>query len=220
MQKQRLTTPAQQEDSCEKLLRAAKKVFAKKGYDGATVKELADTAHVNVSLVSYHFGGKEGLYRTCLEQFGRSRLATAQRLLTKPESSEEFKLRLKLFVEEVVRCHFEELEVTQIITRECDQPRAITQDIFKSTFLKAFETLQEFFESARGRGFLRIDMDTYLVAEIFFGAILWSLRMSQVSASLHGFSIRESVHREKFVQHVVDLVISGCGGVSPGEAYL
>ncbi len=53
-------------DSRTALLSAARYVFAEKGYEGTTVKELADRAGVNVSLVSYHFGGKEGLYKECI----------------------------------------------------------------------------------------------------------------------------------------------------------
>src|SRR5438105_621692 len=92
-------------DSREALLSAAKIVFAKKGYAAATVKELADAAGVNVSLVSYYFEGKEGLYRTILENFGTKRLAATQRLLNKPESAEDFRVRLKLFVEEYFSWH-------------------------------------------------------------------------------------------------------------------
>ncbi len=82
------------EKTKELLLSAAKSLFAKHGYHGTSVKELADHAGVNVSLVSYHFGGKEGLYRNCVDQFGRSRLSTAERFLIKPKSAEEFEIRL------------------------------------------------------------------------------------------------------------------------------
>ena len=68
-------------NTTQALLAAAKKIFAARGYDGATVKEIAERADCNVSLVSYHFGGKEGLYRACLEQFGSQRAASAERLL-------------------------------------------------------------------------------------------------------------------------------------------
>lgn len=37
--------------------------FAAKGYAGARVGDIADRAGVNKQLISYYFGGKEGLYR-------------------------------------------------------------------------------------------------------------------------------------------------------------
>lgn len=45
------------------LLEAALDEFAAKGFSGARVAEIAARAGVNRQLISYYFGGKEGLYR-------------------------------------------------------------------------------------------------------------------------------------------------------------
>jgi TetR/AcrR family transcriptional regulator len=47
----------------QKLKDAALTEFAANGYDGARVSEIAARAGVNKQLISYYFGGKEGLYR-------------------------------------------------------------------------------------------------------------------------------------------------------------
>src|SRR4051794_29908241 len=114
------TESSQHDSSREKLLAAARLLFASKGFDGTTVKELSDEAGVNVSLVSYHFGGKDGLYRTCLEQFGRQRLSVARQMLQPPKSAEEISIRVRMFAEEMFRCHVDECGLTQIIHRECE----------------------------------------------------------------------------------------------------
>ncbi len=46
-----------------KLLDAALTEFAANGFEGARVSAIAERAGVNKQLVSYYFGGKEGLYR-------------------------------------------------------------------------------------------------------------------------------------------------------------
>ena len=47
----------------ERILEAALAEFAAKGYAGARVDQIASRAGVNKQLVSYYFGGKQGLYR-------------------------------------------------------------------------------------------------------------------------------------------------------------
>lgn len=49
-------------DTRHRLLEAAGEVFAQKGYDAATVREIVERAGANVASVNYYFGGKEGLY--------------------------------------------------------------------------------------------------------------------------------------------------------------
>lgn len=55
--------------SCRLLLEAAKQEFAAKGFAGARVQDIADRAGVNKQLISYYFGGKEGLYRALMRQW-------------------------------------------------------------------------------------------------------------------------------------------------------
>jgi AcrR family transcriptional regulator len=57
------------------LLEAALDEFAAKGYAGARVGDIAERAGVNKQLITYYFGGKEGLYRA-LQQSWLEREAT------------------------------------------------------------------------------------------------------------------------------------------------
>lgn len=47
-----------------KLMRAALRLFADKGYEGASTREICDAASANLSAIRYYFGDKAGLYRT------------------------------------------------------------------------------------------------------------------------------------------------------------
>ncbi len=46
----------------QRLLDAGLAVFSEVGYHGATIREIAGRAGTNIAAISYHFGGKDGLY--------------------------------------------------------------------------------------------------------------------------------------------------------------
>jgi AcrR family transcriptional regulator len=48
------------------LLDAARRRFARDGYAGTTVRDIADDAGVNVALINRYFTSKEGLFAACL----------------------------------------------------------------------------------------------------------------------------------------------------------
>lgn len=53
----------EEHETRERLLAEAEKVFAARGYEGASVRQITRAAGANVAAVSYYFGGKEGLYQ-------------------------------------------------------------------------------------------------------------------------------------------------------------
>lgn len=49
-------------DTKEKILMVAGKLFAEKGFDGTSIRDIANEADVNLSAVNYHFQNKHNLY--------------------------------------------------------------------------------------------------------------------------------------------------------------
>ena len=49
-------------DTRTKLLQTAARLFARKGYNGVSVRQIVKAAGVNISAIHYHFGDKQGLY--------------------------------------------------------------------------------------------------------------------------------------------------------------
>ncbi|SLN25544.1 CerR family C-terminal domain-containing protein [Oceanibacterium hippocampi] len=55
-------------DTRERLILGALGLFAGRGFEATSTRELARAAHVNLSAIAYHFGGKEGLYAAVVER--------------------------------------------------------------------------------------------------------------------------------------------------------
>lgn len=51
------------EQSRERLLRVGLALFAQKGFEKTSTREIAEAAHTNIAAISYYFGDKAGLYR-------------------------------------------------------------------------------------------------------------------------------------------------------------
>ncbi len=51
------------EDTADKILRAACRVFPEYGFEGTSISMLAKEAHINQSLIYHHFGNKEELWK-------------------------------------------------------------------------------------------------------------------------------------------------------------
>ena len=69
----------------ESIMRAAFKVFAEKGYKGASIADIAKAAHSRKSLIQYHFGTKEQLWNACLSNKVQPVITAMDRLLESGE---------------------------------------------------------------------------------------------------------------------------------------
>jgi TetR/AcrR family transcriptional regulator, regulator of cefoperazone and chloramphenicol sensitivity len=65
--KREAPAPTRGEDTRERLIEAAIRIFGELGFQGASTRMLADAAGANLAAIPYHFGGKEGLYRAAAE---------------------------------------------------------------------------------------------------------------------------------------------------------
>jgi len=52
----------------EQLIKISRTLFAKKGFDGTSIEEIAQRASVSKPVVYEHFGGKEGLYAVVVDR--------------------------------------------------------------------------------------------------------------------------------------------------------
>ena len=197
----------------ELLLQAGKKLFARKGLDGITVKDLATEAGVNVSLVSYYYQGKEGLYEACLLECGRESLALSQRLLTPPLSSEDFHLRLQLFIDEMYEFFSKNQDHVRTLLREIESEDSVFQrdykEVFEETFLKVFITLVEFFRGAQKIGLIRKNLDPHLITVLFRGAMSQVVRTDFLSQRYYKMSLLEPKFREKTRNHLLEIFLQG-----------
>ncbi|WP_232699845.1 forespore capture DNA-binding protein RefZ [Brevibacillus daliensis] len=57
------------EQTKERILQAASELFHSQGYNGTSVRQIAERANVNVALISYHFQGKQGVLEKLISSY-------------------------------------------------------------------------------------------------------------------------------------------------------
>jgi AcrR family transcriptional regulator len=70
----------------ERLLDAAERLFATRGFDGTSLREVTAAASANVAAIHYHFGSKEELLRAVLSRIVAPVNSERLRLLEKAEA--------------------------------------------------------------------------------------------------------------------------------------
>jgi AcrR family transcriptional regulator len=68
-------------ESRKRIIKAAIHLFACQGYGSTGLRELAQTAEVNLAMVNYFFGSKKGLLKVILDDFMSGYLDVARRTL-------------------------------------------------------------------------------------------------------------------------------------------
>ncbi|MBR1777238.1 MAG: CerR family C-terminal domain-containing protein [Alphaproteobacteria bacterium] len=83
-------------ESQKRLLDMAKHLFALNGYQATATRDIAEAAKVNISAITYYFGGKLGLYRAVLQNIAErvqqelsEKTATVQNLLADENATAE-----------------------------------------------------------------------------------------------------------------------------------
>lgn len=69
------------ENSKEKILNTAIKLFAQKGFDGTSIREICKSANINICMISYYFGGKQELYQEIITNLIKSQNAYLESFL-------------------------------------------------------------------------------------------------------------------------------------------
>jgi AcrR family transcriptional regulator len=132
------------DDARNRILTAAGPIFAEKGYQAATVREICQSAGVNLAGVNYHFGDKETLYIESVKLARRLRASQAPM----PELSRDLppEERLRIFIRTMVTrmVGIEDASwQSRLMMREMLRPTKACQAMVEEYLRPEFEMLLE-----------------------------------------------------------------------------
>jgi AcrR family transcriptional regulator len=135
-----------EDDARARLLAAAGPVFAKHGFDRATVREICGNAGVNIASVGYYFGDKFGLYREvfrmirgqCHDELPQSPTDASGREISDPR--ELIYLLIYHLLSRMLARDDSGWE-SQLMMREMNHPTAVFAEMVEESFRPHFERM-------------------------------------------------------------------------------
>ncbi|MFC4118750.1 TetR/AcrR family transcriptional regulator [Nonomuraea zeae] len=171
--------PAAEEDSRtarkrRQIMEAARPVFLRNGYVGASMDEVAALAAVSKQTVYKHFTDKEQLFTSIIldttgQVEGLARLITAA-LDESGDLEKDLGELARQFLDALMRP--EVLRLRRLVIAEADRFPDLGRTWYQQGFERSLETMAGSFGRLAERGLLRLD-DPQLAAEHFVGLLLW-----------------------------------------------
>jgi len=152
-------------DTRDKILEAGLKLFSKKGFLGATTKEIAKKAGVAELTLFRHFSTKERLFEEMINTYS---FLPALRGLIPELKGLEYEDALRLIAVRFLDRLYERRDLIGLMHSEKHLYPAKVKEIYHNFIDEMFRTLASYFRDLQGRGILR-DFDPELGARAFLG---------------------------------------------------
>ena len=162
----------------EEILNVAQKVFAEIGFKEATVRQICKAAKANVCLISYYFGGKDGLYKSVFERTTQVRVEQLRSLLGNPAAiatHEEYRLRFQLLLEGINKQISLNPDFFKLMQREMIDGMPRAESVIKPFIALTHQMLSNFIDAGQKAKYVKRDLDTQVatlcIINMFVGAL-------------------------------------------------
>ncbi len=206
------------ETTKDALLRSAISVFAEKGFQAATVRDICQRAEANVAAVNYYFGGKEALYSAILDLiFQKSEETRLQRVphtSEMPTPEERLRTYIRDAVLEVYGCEEDEScwgEVGTIFIMEMARPSANLDGLVEHFIRPSSDELRDILWEILGP-----DAPEELIfacAESIWGQITQTLFMQPIIVRLNPEAAETPMDIDAFADHITRFTLGGLQAV-------
>ena len=199
------STGKSSQDSRDVLIHAAIKLFAEQGYDGTTTRDIVHATGLNISLISYYFGGKEGLLQACLESIQTKIQDVASPSLVFAETPAEFETRIRAFIASFLGSHVENPYMHRVVQREHERDSPVFNHMVETRYVQWYSQLTAFIAHAQKKLWIRSSIDPMTMAISLYGAMVQQVRLDRFRKELQGISLEDPIQFSKIVDDLATL---------------
>ncbi len=190
-----------------RILESAGQMFAERGFESTTVRDICQAAGANVAAVNYYFGDKERLYIEAVVRAHRWRLDQAQlpdwNATTPPR--EKLAGFIHTFFERILGGK-DDTWRTRLVMREFMNPTAACAEIAQSNIRPQFEILQSILRELLPQG--TSDEELHLTAFSIVGQCLFYHVAEPIICNLVDGAEFATYDVDKLAEHVTKLTLA------------
>lgn len=201
------------ESTKDRILRAAQEVFAERGFEGASTREIAARAAVNISSLHYHWDSKETLYRGTFAHIYQHLVDLVQDQVTRPASQEEARVMIDQTLGVIFDAFADEPTIPRLLLRRLIESPDLDESA-ASALSPSWKIFQEWARDFTGDEIATQDISFLLLA--VQSALLVSMLDSPHTRMMLGGSIQEPKRRALLRAQTIALV-EKMMGVAEGE---
>ena len=154
-------------DSRMRLIDVARKLFAEKGYEGTSTRDLAKASDLNISMISYYFGSKEGLYKAVLTEFAQQAHAKMKPLFSDLDvekfDKKNFEKVMHAILSGMLPMKAKNPEISVLLQREMMAGLPYAKEIFDQYFTNMVEQVVSVIALAQKKKIVRPDINPYVL---------------------------------------------------------
>lgn len=195
-------------DTKSNLIKVSRRLFSQAGFDQVSVRAICAEANCNVSAISYHFGGKEALYRACLEANGLTVQALTTQILRDPSDRTDFEAKLRLFLEKFYIHLCENSDAIGMMVYEMRSSAPIATDIITKYYLDIPKKMEKFLDQAKEKSIISSVVNTAMISDLMLSKAFNSIFFDDQARQLRGKCVHDTDER----CHIVDqtmLILTG-----------
>jgi TetR/AcrR family transcriptional regulator, fatty acid metabolism regulator protein len=155
-----------QEGRRRQILDAAVRAFARRGYHGCRVSDVAREAGVAYGLVYHYYGSKEALLEAIFKETWGAMLETIRSVEQLDDPARD---QVRKVTEIVLRTWRRDPDLVRVLVHEVTRSNQLQRETDEIEL--AFEALQRIVESGQATGEFRGDVDARVAATIWYGAL-------------------------------------------------
>ena len=192
-----------------RILQHAKMMFADRGFSGASLRAIADSANVKFQLINYYFGSKEDLWFAVID----SLYETYARTFTALEFSslEPHHVSFKRHVLQLVKFYAANPHNFRIIIRELLAESKIFRRVVSERAMMFTKVWLAYVARAQGAGIAK-ELDPSHFLFMLQGCIMFRFFVPPVAVSLSGRPLDDDDVLSAYADSVSGLFIGTCNG--------